>query len=367
MKKTKKKFFKLILITILLSFVLAAVFTGCTVLNRTGVSRLYTIYLMDGDGWVLGYDSGKAYKLVNVNNDACDRIYNYNGRLYIASGKGWGSDKPGEIIMWNPQSPGTEAVHLEPADGASVWSMVFISETKAYATLSNDTVNSGGVWIFNPSDLTEGATLITGTEGGNPEGIILVGSYAYVAYSGYGSGTTVKVINTLTDTVTATITVGTNPQALVASSDGSRVYVANTGSYNSTTYSYENCSISVIDTSTNTVISTITMADGTGPSILAITEDGKLYTTGYGASVYVIDTAATTPTPVAITTEKLCGASMLIIGDDLYITNPDYTSGSKVSTLTIIDTTTNSEKSGSPVEVGDVDTKVSGITTYSQS
>ncbi len=343
-----------------------SVFTGCNT-TQTGIEKIYSIYLMDSNGWILGFENNEATKIVNVNNDACDRIYSFNGKLFIASGKGWGSDKPGEIISWDPRLPYQDPQHLEPTDGASVWAMVFISDTKAYATVSNDNTYSGGVWIFNPSDLSEGATLISGSEGGNPEGIILVGKYVYVAYAGYSDsthGNVVKVIDTDTDTVVATITVGTNPQALAANSDGTRVYVANTGSYNYTTYSYENCSISVIDTSTNTVTSTISMADGTGPSVLAITDDGKLYTTGYGASIYYIDTTASTPTPVALTTQQKGGSVMLLIGNYLYITNPDYTAGSVYSKLTIIDTTTNSEISGSPIEVGDVDTEVSGITTY---
>ena len=38
---------------------------------------------------------------------------------------------------------------------------------------------------------------------------------------------TVSVINTATNTVSATITVGTNPNGISVSPDGSKVYVAN--------------------------------------------------------------------------------------------------------------------------------------------
>ncbi len=362
----KKKLLSLLAFAVL-AVATIVLLTGCPS-SQTGIEKIYSIYLMDSNGWIMGFEDNEATKIVNVNNDACDRIYAFSGKLFIASGKGWGSDKPGEIISWDPRQPYQSPIHLEPTDGASVWAMVFINDSKAYATLSNDNAYNGGVWIFDPSDLSKGATLISGSEGGNPEGIILVGKYAYVAYSGYSdstNGNVVKVIDTDNDTIVATISVGTNPQALVASSDGSKVYVANTGSYNFTTYSYENCSISVIDTSSNTVTSTIAMPDGTGPSILAITDDGKLYTTGYGANIYYIDTTASTPTPVALTTQQKGGSVMLLIGNKLYITNPDYTAGSVYSKITIIDTSTNTEISGSPIEVGDVDTEVSGITTYS--
>ena len=62
---------------------------------------------------------------------------------------------------------------------------------------------------------------------------------------------TVSVINTATNTVTATITVGTYPYGVSVSPDGSKVYVANNG----------DGTVSVINTATNTVTATITVGD----------------------------------------------------------------------------------------------------------
>lgn len=94
--------------------------------------------------------------------------------------------------------------------------------------------------------------------------IILNGSAAYVANSGDG---TVSVLDTVTKTVTQTITVGTTPTGVALTPDGTRAYVTNKGSNN----------VSVIDAVTNTVIATV--AVGTGP-VSAVVPAG-------GLSVYV--------------------------------------------------------------------------------
>ncbi len=57
------------------------------------------------------------------------------------------------------------------------------------------------------------------------------------------------MINTATNTVTATVGVGTNPFGVSVSPDGSKVYVANFGS----------TSVSVINTATNIVTATVTV------------------------------------------------------------------------------------------------------------
>jgi YVTN family beta-propeller protein len=79
------------------------------------------------------------------------------------------------------------------------------------------------------------------------------GTRAYVTNSGFSdNGNTVSVIDTGTNTVTATITVGTSPEGVSVDYTGSYVYVANKGSD----------TVSVIDAGTNTVIHTIPVGDG---------------------------------------------------------------------------------------------------------
>ena len=61
------------------------------------------------------------------------------------------------------------------------------------------------------------------------------------------SNGTVSVIDTATNTVTATVDVGTAPFGVAVNPDGTKVYVANYGSD----------TVSVIDTATNTVTATV--------------------------------------------------------------------------------------------------------------
>ena len=68
------------------------------------------------------------------------------------------------------------------------------------------------------------------------------GNYVYEANTNASS---VSVISTATNTVSATITTPSNPEHLVASADGARIYVADSGG------------VSVISTSTNAITSTV--------------------------------------------------------------------------------------------------------------
>lgn len=100
---------------------------------------------------------------------------------------------------------------------------------------------------------------------------------AYVTY-----GDSVSVINTGTNTVTATVGVGASPIGVAITPDGTRAYVANNGS------------VSVIDTKPsdaayNTIVATV---DVDNVRSLAITPDGtRVYVTPVaGSAVPVIDT-----------------------------------------------------------------------------
>ena len=96
----------------------------------------------------------------------------------------------------------------------------------------------------------------------------------------------ISVIDTATNTVTATVPVGEWPVGIAITPDGTKVYVANLG--NNTT--------SVIDTATNTVTATIPV--GICPIGISVSPDGKkVCVTNHGiyhhvpGNVSVIDTA----------------------------------------------------------------------------
>lgn len=102
---------------------------------------------------------------------------------------------------------------------------------------------------------------------------------AYVT-SDYGSD--VAVIDTTTNTVTATIPVGSATANVAVAPNGARAYVTKYGG-----------DVAVIDTATNTVITNVTLASS--PYGVAVTPNGAfVYVTGgnaFGGEVSVIDTS----------------------------------------------------------------------------
>ena len=164
-------------------------------------------------------------------------------------------------------------------------------------------------------DTTTDTVTATVTVGSGPLFLASVGTKMYVANSADG---TVSVIDTTTDTVTATVTVGSGP--LFLASVGTKMYVAN----------YSDGTVSVIDTTTDTVTATVTV--GSGPLFLA-SVGTKMYVANYSdGTVSVIDT--TTDTVTATVTVGSGPNFLASVGTKMYVAN--YSDG----TVSVIDTTT---------------------------
>jgi YVTN family beta-propeller protein len=160
---------------------------------------------------------------------------------------------------------------------------------------------SGTVSVIDTSTNTVSTTITVGT---NPGGTAVTTDGATAYISNY-TDNTVSVIDTSTNTVTATVNVGTNPGGLACTPNGSFIYVPN----------INGGTVSVIERATNTVTATITV--GNLPQAVAITPDGTraFVTVGvHGATyglLYAIDTASNciltsvtisdAPTGIAIT------------------------------------------------------------------
>ena len=177
------------------------------------------------------------------------------------------------------------------------------------------------------------AVIATVTVGNGPISIATTpdGSKAYV--SNYFSET-VSVINTLTNTVSATLTVGGYyPDAIVSTPDGTQVYVA---CFNSPG------TASAINTATNAVTN---ISVGNNPRAIAITGTKAYVCNGSSGTVSVIDTGTntvsatitvgTTPSAIAITPN----------GSKAYVCNRG------AGTISVINTTTDTVI-GSPITVG---------------
>jgi uncharacterized protein (TIGR03437 family) len=160
--------------------------------------------------------------------------------------------------------------------GVLVSSQITYSQTLAYVA----NLGSNNVSVINTTSNSVVATVNVGSQ---PNGIAITPDQtrAYVA----NGGGEVWVLATAGNTVLAKLSLGGYPTAVAITPDGTRAYVTRTNSNN----------VSVIDTASNTVTATIPV--GAVPSGIAITPDGAhAYVTNVGTmaggSVSVISTSS---------------------------------------------------------------------------
>src|SRR5215831_18790396 len=146
------------------------------------------------------------------------------------------------------------------------------------------------------------------------------------AYITNSRDNTVSVIDTATNTVVGSpILVGSGPQGVAVTPDGSKVYVTN----------FNDDTVSVIATATNTVA---TIPVGSFPAGVAVTPDGsKVYVANqFANNVSVIDTATNTVVgfPISVGIHPL-GVAVTPDGSNVYVVNFN------ANTVSVIDTATN--------------------------
>jgi YVTN family beta-propeller protein len=149
---------------------------------------------------------------------------------------------------------------------------------------------------------------------------------------------TVTAIDAVTGAVTATIPVGSNPIGLAITPDGTKVYVANAGLPIPGPPSQLGTTVSVIDTVTNSVAATLPV--GREPSSIAITPDGR--------TAYVANTFDSTISVIDVATEAVSGPistgpSLLGVKAQGIAISPDGTKlyASGLTDITVFDTATN--------------------------
>ena len=173
-----------------------------------------------------------------------------SGDVLTSTGSGagdydWATPQTGSTI---PDPPASGDVLTSTGTGAGDW------DWAAPATVST------ALSVSTTIDVKTGPTgVAVGPDGS-----------AYV--TNFGSNT-VSVIDTSTNAVTATVTVGTNPYDVAITPNGDYAYVAN----------FSSNTVSVIDTSTNAVTATVDV--GTEPYGVAITPNGDYaYVSNYGSN-----------------------------------------------------------------------------------
>lgn len=181
---------------------------------------------------------------------------------------------------------------------------VGINNDKAYITNGS---GSGKVLVLNLNTFNIDKTIAVGN---GPEEMFVSNGKAFVANSGgFGTANTISVINTSTDAVTTTITVGDNPTEFVKDAQG-YIWVLCKGNvtYAPPTYAPERQSAAKlvrINPSMNTVDKEIeiipTSADFSSADNLAASGDGsKLYVCVDGSVYQIPYTSTTLPTTAFI-------------------------------------------------------------------
>lgn len=158
-------------------------------------------------------------------------------------------------------------------------------------------LGTGTISIINTSDNSVQLNAITGFSGPFAIAMTPNGKYAYITNFGSNNfspvGTTVSVVSTSSNTIIATITLGIQPSGVAISPDGSYAYVSNYSTvYNGpgfTLLTSAQGAVSVIDIKSNTVVDQI-IGVGLAPGSLTISPSGLFaYVTNYNSnSVSVI-------------------------------------------------------------------------------
>jgi YVTN family beta-propeller protein len=193
-------------------------------------------------------------------------------------------------------------------------SVVAVADLQAAPFAYIPNYNDGTVSVIDTATNTVTATVPA--PGGNPGNVAVHpdGTSVYITYQ----HTTLRVIDTATNTFIATLPLGgPNVAGIAVSPDGTRVYaVANH-------YVYGVGAIAVIDTATNTeILPRVTV--GGGPNGVAVSPDGtRVYVANqYSGTVSVIDTT-TTPNAVIATVTVGLGSGWPVADANGVAVSPD--------------------------------------------
>jgi YVTN family beta-propeller protein len=234
-----------------------------------------------------------------------------------------GEDRAGEVGIKIQRSPFAIAVDPET-------NRVYVAHE-----------NSHSVSVIDSSTDTVVSNIRVGE---TPSAIAVDPETNRVYAANWGSNTT-SVIDSSTDTVVGNIRVGHFPSAIAVDPETNRVYVGNWGSIDDFVSYYDitlNASVSVIDSSTDTVVSNITEGIFRPSDIAIDPETNRVYVANWGsidysvnASVSVIDSS--TDTVVSNITDIIEGISFRT---DIAVdpkTNRVYVANASSDSVSVID------------------------------
>ncbi|HLV40090.1 DUF5074 domain-containing protein [Xanthomarina sp.] len=207
---------------------------------------------------------------------------------------------------------------------------------KGYVTNWGDPTDPSDDYIA-VVDLSTHAVTNTIPVGEGPEQIISVGNKLYVSHKGgYNSNNIVSVIN-ISDSAVTTITVNDVPNNMIINSLGQLVVLCEGNA--AWTGNETSASISKIDLSSNTVVQTLSFADGVHPSGMDYA-NGKVYYQSNNEVFELNDSASSLPSTSFINLGAISTYGMAVKDDKLYVTDAkDFVS---LSDLVVFDLNTKS-------------------------
>ena len=178
-----------------------------------------------------------------------------------------------------------------------------VNDNKAYVT----DWGINGVQVIDLLTNTISSTIACGT---GPEGITVANGFAYVCnVGGWGLDNTVSVINTTTDAVETTLTVGDKPNSVVVDANGA-VWVLTGGftEYDADWNVVSETAGNLVKIVGNTIEATYAFADSTQhPSNLVINDAGTTLYFSNGSSVYTFDVTDTALPTTALINKNFYG------------------------------------------------------------
>jgi YVTN family beta-propeller protein len=218
---------------------------------------------------------------------------------------------------------GSTPAHATVCDVNTGSQPISIVKVGQYGYVAN--YSHGTVTVFDP--VTYAIITTIAAVGSNPIKLIALGTKIYVMHDGIAQNT-ITVIDSTTNTILTTINIGLN----LAPNDA---YVVGTNMYVISGNTVPFGSIAIIDTITNTFTGSIPMTVSQNQPFHAVVFGTKIYVIArLGQSLFVVDTTTNTIT----TTLVLPGGgaqNLVLIGTKIYVING-------ANTVTVVNTGTNS-------------------------
>jgi len=300
----------------LIQLIFLILFTLIIASNAQDIPR--TLYVLNGLGQTV---SNMTLESKIINNDIVtvgsvpNRIYAHNNLVYVVN------SVPDGLTVIDPLT-NQILKNISLTTGSNPWDMGFVGINKAY--VSNWLANSISV-----VDLEEGEEINTIDVGTAPEGILVVDNTAYVCNSGgypFYTNSSVSIIDVITDSITKTLAILTNPQDLALGPNGN-IYVVCTGNY--VDIHGKIVEINPFGDLDYTALVTDTIDIGGTPTDIVVTNAGIAYLADFGDDnngflyaydVYNQKVLYNAENPIAVGK----GAMALLydhLSDDLYINN----------------------------------------------